>query len=407
MARGTNTFSLGAGFNITGQEPIDSRIVVGLLSDLTNESTWTGVGLYNGLVVAVTETSSLYVLKNRDDVTNPESWVAVGGDVSADVSQIKLDITNLKNNKQDKVVAGNGIDLNTDGKTISVKIDPSSPELSVGSNGLKVEIPEYQIAVSSSTASGAIKSYELQKDGVKVGVTIDIPKDLVVTGGEVKEVETPDTPYSGAQVGDLYLELTIANQSTPVYIPVKSLTDIYVGSTYISVDGNTISIKYDTLKNQINTDLVNPISTKVTSLEQTVGNSESGLVKDVADLKVSLNEKLSADATVNGIAFSEDAVVIDAADIKLGSAINSDDTETYPVTSTVQTVLQGLNDRITSAVSGGLTSVTEGNGISVSSVSGNSQTISIKLDPKEGNKAEISSAGLFVPDTSIYWEELE
>lgn len=39
MARGTNTYSLSAGFNITGQEPIDSRIVVGALSDLTNEDT--------------------------------------------------------------------------------------------------------------------------------------------------------------------------------------------------------------------------------------------------------------------------------------------------------------------------------------------------------------------------------
>ena len=69
MARGTNTFSLGAGFNITGQEPIDSRLVVGTLSDLTTQETWNGVGLYNGLVVAVTESSTLYVLKNRDDVT--------------------------------------------------------------------------------------------------------------------------------------------------------------------------------------------------------------------------------------------------------------------------------------------------------------------------------------------------
>lgn len=34
MARGTNTFKLGAGFNITGQEPIDSRLVVDSTSDL-------------------------------------------------------------------------------------------------------------------------------------------------------------------------------------------------------------------------------------------------------------------------------------------------------------------------------------------------------------------------------------
>ena len=116
MARGTNTFSLGAGFNITGQEPIDSRLVVGTLSDLTTQETWNGVGLYNGLVVAVTESSTLYVLKNRDDVTNPESWVAVGGDVSADLAELTADVEGLKTSKQDKIIAGNGIDLNADGK---------------------------------------------------------------------------------------------------------------------------------------------------------------------------------------------------------------------------------------------------------------------------------------------------
>lgn len=39
MARGTNTLSLGAGLNITGQEPIDSRVTVEYESDLTLENT--------------------------------------------------------------------------------------------------------------------------------------------------------------------------------------------------------------------------------------------------------------------------------------------------------------------------------------------------------------------------------
>lgn len=302
MARGTNTFSLGAGFNITGQEPIDSRIVVSALSDLTTEETWNGVGLYNGLVVAVTESSTLYVLKNRDDVTNSESWVAVGGDVSADLAELTADVEGLKTSKQDKIIAGNGIDLNADGKTVSIKIDPAGSGLEVGPDGLKAVIPEaaeYTIAAAESPTEGYLKSYELRKNGAKVGVSIDIPKDLVVTNGQVKEVETPDDPYSGAQVGDLYLELTIANQATPVYIPVKSLTDVYTGSTYISVDAGVISVKYNDLKNQINTDLVAPISSKVTAvegkvtaLEATIGTAESGLVKDVADLEASLANKV-------------------------------------------------------------------------------------------------------------------
>lgn len=446
MARGTNTFSLGAGFNITGQEPIDSRIVVSALSDLTTQETWNGVGLYNGLVVAVTESSTLYVLKNRDDVTNPESWAAVGGDVSADLAELTADVEGLKTSKQDKIIAGNGIDLNADGKTISIKIDPAGSGLEVGPDGLKAVIPEaaeYTIAAADSPTEGYLKSYELRKNGEKVGVSIDIPKDLVVTKGEVKEVEEENVPYEGAVVGDLYLELSIANQGTPVYIPVKSLTDVYTGGTYISVDAGVISVKYDDLKNQINTDLVAPISSKVTAvegkvttLEATVGTAESGLVKDVADLEASLANKvdkvdgsslitseklalidtnasdiaglkssvaakLDNTATVNGQAFVGGACTINATQINIQSAVGPN-----IAGSNIEAVLTNLDSRITSAVSGGLTSVTAGNGIEVSPVEGNSQTVSIKKDIKENNMVEISTSGLFVPDMNAYWEEL-
>lgn len=446
MARGTNTFSLGAGFNITGQEPIDSRIVVGALSDLTTQETWNGVGLYNGLVVAVTESSTLYVLKNRDDVTNPESWVAVGGDVSADLAELTADVEELKTSKQDKIIAGNGIDLNADGKTVSIKIDPSGSGLEVSENGLKAVIPEaaeYTIVAASSPTEGYLKSYELQKNGVKVGVSIDIPKELVVTGGEVKEVETQDDPYSGAQVGDLYLELTIANQSSPVYIPVKSLTDVYTGSTYISVDAGVISVKYDDLKSQLSTDLIAPVTSRIDGLEgeldavvATVGTAESGLVKDVTDLKTNIGNKvdkvegsslitaeklalidtnasdiaglkssiatkLDNTATVNGQAFVGGACTINATQINIQSAVGPN-----IAGSSIETVLTNLDSRITSAVSGGLTSVAAGNGIEVSGVEGNSQTVSVKKDVKANNMVEISTSGLFVPDMNAYWEEL-
>lgn len=396
MARGTNTFSLGAGFNITGQEPIDSRLVVGTLSDLTTQETWKGVGLYNGLVVAVTESSTLYVLKNRDDVTNTESWVAVGGDISADLAELTTDVEGLKTSKQDKIIAGNGIDLNADGKTVSIKIDPTGSGLELGPDGLKAVIPEaaeYTIAAADTPTKGYLKSYELRKNGAKVGVSIDIPKDLVVTKGEVKEVEKKDTPYEGAVIGDLYLELTIANQGTPVYIPVKSLTDVYTGSTYISVDAGVISIKYNNLKEQINTDLVTPVSGRVTTverkvktLETTVGNASSGLVKDVNNLKTNIDQKvdkvegsslitseklalidtnaskigtlettvstkLDNTATVNGQSFVGKSCTINATHINIEGKIGDNVAGT-----SIEEVLSNFNDKITDAADAGVQS---------------------------------------------------
>ena len=82
MARGTNTLSLGAGLNITGQEPIDSRVTVEYESDLTLEDTWNGVGLYKGLTVSVQESGSLYVLMDRDNYTSLSNWKKHGSDIS-------------------------------------------------------------------------------------------------------------------------------------------------------------------------------------------------------------------------------------------------------------------------------------------------------------------------------------
>lgn len=124
------------------------------------------------------------------------------------------------------------------------------------------------------------------------------------------------------------------------------------------------------------------------------------------DIASKISNKLDSTATVNGVSFVENALTIDAANIQLDEAIMSDDSETYPVSSTLQVVLQSLNDRITSAVSGGLTSVTAGNGISVSGISGNSQTISVKVSDASNNALTTDASGAFVPDMRSYWETI-
>jgi len=65
---------------------------------------------------------------------------------------------------------------------------------------------------------------------------------MVVSSGEVKTVSTANTPYTGAAVGDKYIELTIANAaSDKLYIPVNSLVE-YVTSGSSNSDMVVISI---------------------------------------------------------------------------------------------------------------------------------------------------------------------
>ena len=90
------------------------------------------------------------------------------------------------------------------------------------------------LTISEAAGSGDIlKTYTFTQNGATVG-TINLAKDLVVSGGEIIEKN-----------GEKYLSLSIANQESPVEIPVKDLVDVYTGSTYITVGtDNKIEVKF-------------------------------------------------------------------------------------------------------------------------------------------------------------------
>lgn len=89
--------------------------------------------------------------------------------------------------------------------------------IDAGGSGSVVTVTEKQ-----TPTEGYLKSYEIRQGNVVKG-TIDIPKDLVVTSGRV--VENPTGQPAGT-----YIELTIANQDTPIYINVADLVDAYTAA---------------------------------------------------------------------------------------------------------------------------------------------------------------------------------
>ena len=124
-------------------------------------------------------------------------------------------------------------------KEVALKINANDKVLSQSADGL---LATFSLAKLGAATEGYASSYQLQdKAGNAMGVTIDIPKDMVVSAGEVKTVDTTGQPYSGAVIGDKYIDLTIANtDSTHIYIPVKDLVDVYTAGNGINVSGSNV-----------------------------------------------------------------------------------------------------------------------------------------------------------------------
>ncbi len=182
--------------------------------------------------------------------------------------------------------------------TVKTLVDSST----VFNKDNKLSSLSYKIEELGTPATGYLKSYQLTQHNpstgadVSVGI-INIPKDFLVKSGSVEEVETADVPYSGAVVGDKYLDFVINSKDeddtdSHIYIPVKDLVDVYRGSTYITVGTNNV-ISLNTA--QLETDYINPInqkildvSTDVSTLDRIVSVMGNDLNDRVADVSQDL-----------------------------------------------------------------------------------------------------------------------
>lgn len=98
MARNRGIFNFSANLEVKKNAPLDSRVVVDTLIELTETSTWADsdnkVWLYDGIVVSVRENHGLYMLTNYDAVTAPTAYTDSNNWVAVDASAAKTDVTN-------------------------------------------------------------------------------------------------------------------------------------------------------------------------------------------------------------------------------------------------------------------------------------------------------------------------
>ena len=239
----------GVSFKFTTARPLDDRLVVDQATDIYDPATWGSADkctLYTGLTVA-TSGGTLYTYTgpagDADFAASlvagkipTENWKVQGGDTQAEVGNLadkvtKLETANTENKNAiaavkataDKAVVANAAitkstdfsvvkydakGLVTEGKVLTAAEVP-------GLSALETKVNKIGVATKKTANDGFLKSYTFTGPDGKT-VDIDIPKDLVVTKGEIVK--------EGA---DTFIQLTIANQVAPVKINVKDLVDVY------------------------------------------------------------------------------------------------------------------------------------------------------------------------------------
>lgn len=108
---------------------------------------------------------------------------------------------------------GNMDGVSTKAKNVAGAIDELKNAIGAGGTAAA-------ITLTASDSADFAKVYTLKQGENEVGV-INIPKDMVVSAGEV--VVDPEGQAKGT-----YIKLTLANSQTPLFINVADLVDVYV-----------------------------------------------------------------------------------------------------------------------------------------------------------------------------------
>lgn len=311
----------GVSFKFTTARPLDDRLVVDQATDIYDPATWGGADkctLYTGLTVA-TSGGTLYTYIGPagdagfadslvDGKIPAENWKVQGGDTQAEVGNLsdkvtKLETANTENKNAiaavkataDKaVVANTAITAATDFSVVKYDAKGLVTEGKVltaaevpGLSALETKVNNIGVTAKETANTGYLKSYTFTgPDGTPVD--IDIPKDLVVTKGEIVK-EGKDT----------FIQLTIANQDAPVKINVKDLVDVYTAQAnaaqvQLAISGtNEISatIKPGSIAK---TDLA-------TAVQESLDKADAAAPKSELDAAKEEIETIKADVAAHGV----------------------------------------------------------------------------------------------------------
>lgn len=113
-------------------------------------------------------------------------------------------------------------------------------------------VTSVDLAKDTTATEGYAASYTLSVNGTPLSTKINIPKDFLVKTATLATVTTADTPYTGATVGDKYIDFVInakdASDGTGaehIYLPVSDLVDTYTAGNGLALSNGAFSVAID------------------------------------------------------------------------------------------------------------------------------------------------------------------
>lgn len=213
----------------------------------------------------------------------------------------------------------------TKGETFATKaeLEAGVQEAKDYADGLIEALPEqtdYTVTITETVDgldTGIAKKYTFTQNGAEIG-SINLAKELVVTAGSVKEVTEANVPYADAKVGEKYIELVIANQDAPIYVPAKDLVDIYTakdGATEVQVAiSNTNEISATLVNGGITEEkLAEGVKTKLNKVWEEIGVAAGLVATEKGEREAADAELAEAIEAAKTDAANKDVVVLSEA----------------------------------------------------------------------------------------------
>lgn len=223
-----------------------------------------------------------------------------------------------------------------------------------------------------------------------------LPKDMVVSGGEVRKPTAEEKAADDSlDVDAEYIILTIKNAEEgkdKLFIPAKALVDVYTsGDEYINIADHKVTANISVIETKLAEDgfakttdvttITDKLATKedlnevsavadaasnkatanegrIGTLENTVGDAESGLVKDITGLKDSVAKKVdSSDYTAKITVIEGDITTIKSDITSINEKVAANETAIKEAQAAIEAIdypVKGVDATVSNGVSLGL-----------------------------------------------------